>query len=144
MEIKQVSVREEEDLNSLSGNTVAIGDVFYKGTLAKNFNQSWISTILILGKSLMLSGCPQIRSTIWYFGPSFHFFPFSWVLWITAVGPVWQGTFLLLLEMPPCAHDFTWPQVITSEVLSTGGLVWGRLAFVPILLVCTTGSELSL
>lgn len=64
MEIKQVSVREEEDLNSLSGNTVAIGDVFYKGTLAKNFNQSWISTILILGKSLMLSGCPQIRSTI--------------------------------------------------------------------------------
>lgn len=114
-------MREEEGLNSLSRNTIAVGEASYKSMLAK---------ILTRAGSLQFSFWEEawrypalLRHLIlWSF---ISFFSFSWVLWITAVGPVRQGIFLLLLEMPLCAHDFTWPQVITSEVLSTEGLVWG-------------------
>lgn len=48
-----------------------------------------------------------------------------------------------LLEMLLRARDFTC-QVITSEILSTGGLVQGRLSFLLVPVVCAAGSELSL
>lgn len=73
----KVSVREEEGLNSLRRSTVAVGEVFYKSMLAKIFNQSWISAVLVLGGSLTLPSCPQTRSIIWYFGASLNFFPFE-------------------------------------------------------------------